>query len=241
MISKDVFKTQEIDEQLLDSLDRLQPAGTKPMFPTSKGKFKKPKITHEKPVETPIEPQPAPVGSAIKPPRAPFRFKRYLLLFIPSIFLLIIVVVAIIASSIGSPLIPSSIESGLYTTTVILILLSHIALTFYFLGELRQRYIVEGSTIPVATRDIQVVAIFLLIWPLILLTVLCTVFFVSIGNTVLLNTLGGLSFALILTGTLAVVFGGLILFMLYMYRRGSDITYPPYIYEAIDFVWRHLH
>lgn len=243
MISKNNLKTQDIDSHLMDSLEKMQPTGNKQFFPVSKGKLKKQKIPRSKPTSPHFEPMPtsmlAPAPTpTVKTTSTPVHVKRYFLLFIPTLFLVFLIILALIAKTINTPLLPKELESGLYTITVILMALSYLALTLYYFGELRQRYVLSDSSAPVVTKDISTIAFGLLAWPLILLVLLATVFFVSIGDGMLLDTLGGLSLALLLTGPLTVTCGALLISILNSYKHGSGIPYPPYVHEVIDYTWR---
>lgn len=254
-------KTQEIDERLMASLEKIDsPAESSQWFPSSdkpKGfslikpksspiQATNPPVTKE-PVATPKAPEPSPEISSDFAEPAPVilasnkstKKSSGIILILPVAIFLLLTLASIFTKIFKLPFIPPEIEPIIDVILALASVPCIIALSLLHISSVREKHIFAGpdDKKPTILEDFML-PIALAIWPFTVALLVALLLFTISSDETTFATLSGIAIFILITGPLSIMLSIILIALTTLYRRNSNVEYPGFIYSAIDWTAR---
>lgn len=253
MLERKSKNTQNVDAHLMDSLNAIHPIDSGQFFPVSKKTiWRKSKNKLSKVPEPVLPPQstlpPTANSSALNPERAteaPVEppeqgaSKKPLILLAPLGLFLVLFLTSIVVRSLGLPYMSTDAEAILAILLSVVEIPCLVALALYYLGNIRRKYIfAPAAGLTRSHYNERFIPVGLIVWPLALMVLYMIVLVAFPSGDITLGPLNGLLYLLVITGFPSFAFGLILFALLLAYKKEVSITYPSFIFTAIDYVNR---
>ena len=265
MADNHLQKTQDIDERLMASLEKIDsPTESSQWFPSSD----KPKgfgLIKPKPKPAPVqEPSTPPANkeAVVTPPKAPEptpevsaefggttpailasnktnSMTNGKILLLPGAIFLLLTLASIIAKIFNLPFIPAEIEPIIDVILALAGIPCLIALSLLHIASIREKHIFAGpdDKKPTIVDDFAL-PVGLAIWPFTVALLVALLLFTVSSDETTFATLSGIAMFVLITGPLSIILAILLIALTALYRRNSNVEYPAFIYSAIDWTSR---